>query len=224
MPSSPAAGGSWRLASLSMVMIASPQYVWALFTRPVTAGAGRDAGAGAGHLLDPDRGADVPVAGARPAGGPVRPAPAAVDRHGALGSQLGAGLAGRQPADVLPDLRPARGHRHRHRLRRRRRATWCSGSPTAAAWPPDWWPPATAWARCSSRFPSSIAIAAAGLSRTRCGRSGSLFGAGGTCWWRRACDGRAGRSPGLRRSAPVDARSVRPAARCCARRCSGCCS
>lgn len=41
-PASVLASRPWQLALgiVSMVMIASPQYVWALFTRPVTEGLG----------------------------------------------------------------------------------------------------------------------------------------------------------------------------------------
>ena len=49
------------LGVICMVVISSPQYVWALFTTPMTAALGVDLAQLAGDVLAVDRAADVPV-------------------------------------------------------------------------------------------------------------------------------------------------------------------
>ena len=93
-----AAGGSWRLASC-MVLISSPQYVWALFTQPLTTGARSVAGPRLQitfSILIVVQTFLSPCAGC--AGGSVRSAAAAVDRRARHRPQLDAGRAGLEPA------------------------------------------------------------------------------------------------------------------------------
>ena len=139
---------SWRLAS-SHGVISSPQYVWALFTQPVTAAFGVSLAQAADHLLDPDRGPDVPVSVAGRARGPVRPAASAVRRHGGNRTQLGARLAG---ASLGPSTSP----------------TACSAASAPASSTSAW---SAIW---SSGFPTSRGLAT-GLVAAGYGMGALLF-------------------------------------------------